>query len=372
LAALLVVMQALSPPASFAGSSDAPYPGSAIHASSGPPTNLQFRPHPGPEAYIGRPFEVTVAIVDAFMQVVTEGTTAMVTLAIETSPVAGAVLACTSGLARPTETTGGGAGTVTFSGCTIDRQGEFSLQATAAGVVSTTIPAPTIAPAQGGAIRVRGPEAAPQETIKVAALFEPPVITWGQTVTVQVTFTQHGSHQPFQLQQSTRTMQSWTRLADLVTNAIGVATFAYRPSVTTRYRAVFMGSPGLAAGTSATAGILLFSLAKQRPIQAVPKVIRPGTTVTFATTVRPLLGDLPAPQVAFALYHRVSGSWRLAKSWLRTADSLGVARMTLKFGSRGEWYMRSHVLPRFIDDAQTAPAVAWASRPTPIARYSVR
>ena len=89
-------------------------------------------------------------------------------------------------------------------------------------------------------------------------------------------------------------------------------------------------------------------------------------------TVRPLLHELPPARVTFFLYHRASGTWKLARSWLRTVDNSGVARLSLKFGSRGEWYVRSSVVPRWIGEPETAPAIAWASRPTPIARYSVR
>ena len=83
---LLAGLLAVSPAPTFAVASDVSLSGRATAAASCSPANLQFRPHPVPEAYVGRPFEVTVAIVDAFMNVVTEGTSATVTLAIETSP----------------------------------------------------------------------------------------------------------------------------------------------------------------------------------------------------------------------------------------------------------------------------------------------
>jgi hypothetical protein len=46
--------------------------------------------------------------------------------------------------------------------------------------------------------------------------------------------------------------------------------------------------------------------------------------------------------------------------------------MTLKFGGAGEWYVRSTAQARWSGEPEAAPAVAWASRPTPIARFSVR
>jgi hypothetical protein len=331
---------------------------------------------PGP-AYAGRPFEIDLAVIDfgtSPATVVTSGTSATVTLALSSSPTTGGVLSCEGGLTKPIETTGTAAGSVTFGGCTIDRSGTgFQLTATASSVVSTIVPPPTIKPVQF-TIDVAPETEAPQPSIHVSVTHDGsvPYFTWGQTVTVRVVFSENGADRPFQLQQTTRTMQTWVGLADLVTDAHGVATFSYRPSVSTRFRVVYAGSVDLDAGASASTGFLLFSLAKQVPANAVPRVVRRGTSLTFATTVRPILPDLAPARVYFQIYHRVSGAWKLASWRFVTVDSSGVARMTLKFGSRGEWYVRSSAQARWVGDPETAPAVAWASRPTPIARVSVR
>jgi hypothetical protein len=225
-----------------------------------------------------------------------------------------------------------------------------------------------------GPIRVRPAIDAPQDSIKVSITHNGSAewVTWGDTVTVRVEFTLNGANKAFQLQQTTRQMTTWTRLADLVTNASGVATYSYRPTVTTRFRVAFQGTPDLHAGTSATPGFLLYAYAKQVPTRATPRVIRRGTSVTFATTVRPLLPDLPPGRVAFLIYHRVSGTWKLVSQRAVTVDSVGVARMTLKFGGGGEWYVRSRAFARWAGEPETAPAVSWTSRLLPIARYSVR
>jgi hypothetical protein len=157
-----------------------------------------------------------------------------------------------------------------------------------------------------------------------------------------------------------------------VTNDSGVATYSYRPAVTARFRAVFEGAPDLPAGTSASPGFLLYSYAKQVPTHTTPRVIRRGTSVTFATTVRPLLPELPPARVAYLIYHRVSGTWKLVSQRVATVDSAGVARLTVKFGGLGEWYVRSKAHARWVGEPEMVPAVAWASRLLPIARYSVR
>jgi hypothetical protein len=349
-------------------------------AADAAPIRLLFWDLPT-EVYASRPFDVVLAIVafpDSLGVVVTEGTSATVTLGVESSPVAGATLACASGLSLATETSGPGAGTVTFSGCTIDRVGEpYVLRAVASNVISTVTPTPVLETASSthyGAIRVRPSIEAPQDSIQLSITHDGDAtwVTWGDTVTVRVRFTVNGASRAFQLQQTTRLMSTWTPVADLVTNAGGVATWSYRPTVTARFRVVFAGAPDLPAGTSASPGFLLYSYAKQVPTHTTPRAIRRGTSVTFATTVRPLLPELPPARVAFLIYHRVSGTWRLATQRFATVDSAGVARMTLKFAGLGEWQVRSKAFARWVGDPETVPAVAWASRLLPVARFSVR
>jgi hypothetical protein len=347
-----------------------------VAAAPAGPMAMQFWSSPT-EAYLTRPFDVRVAIVDSLQypqSTVTSGTSATVTLAIETRTDPLGTLSCTSGLSAPTAASGTSPGIATFTGCTFDRVGTYGLIARATNVVSTIMPAPVLADARAPFIQVGTAVEAPQDTIELTITHDgaSPYFTWGQTVTVRVVFSVHGANQPFQLQQTTRAMLTWVPLASLVTNGSGIATYSYRPSVSTHYRVVFAGSPDLAAGTSERKGFLLFSLARQSPANATSKLIRRGTSVTFATTVRPLLPELAPAQVHFAISHRVSGTWKVVAWRYARVDASGVARMTLKFGGAGEWYVRSIAQPRWFGEPETAPAVAWASRPTPIARFSVR
>ena len=350
-------------------------PGAAVAAPAGP-LALQFWSSPS-EAYLTRPFDMQVAIVDSLQypqSVVTSGTSATVTLTIDTRTDPLGALTCSSGLSVPTATGGTSAGIATFTGCTFDRVGMYGLIASASNVASSAMPAPVLAAARAPVIHVGTAIEAPQDAIKLNITHDgtAPYFTWGQTVTVRVAFTTNGANQPFQLQQTTRAMTTWVPLASLVTNGSGIATYSYRPSVSTHYRVVFAGSPDLAAGTSERKGFLLFSIARQSPANATPRVIRRGTSVTFATTVRPLLPELAPARVYFAISHRVSGKWKVVAWRYAKVDSSGVARMTLKFGGVGEWYVRSTAQARWFGEPEAASAVAWASRPTPIARFSVR
>jgi hypothetical protein len=323
------------------------------------------------EGFVGLPFQVAVYFHDPSFLEFDTTTNGTVTLALKSSPVPDATLACAGGLSK---TSSGGA--AVFKDCTIDRVGQgFVLVATASSVVSSFVPTPILAPGESLPIQIGPAIEGLQESIKVTFTdsSEYPATIWGDTVTVRVEFTVNGAHRFFQLQQTTRAMTTWSRLADLQTNAVGVATFSYRPSVSTRFRAVWPGAPDLPSGISEPRGFLLYSVAKQAPVHATPRIIRSGSTVTFTTVARPILPDLPPARVQFRIYHRVSGTWRLASSRAVVVDANGIARLPLKFGARGEWYVRSLVEARWFPDTEfSAPATVWASRPTPIARYSVR
>ena len=200
-------------------------------AADAAPMRLLFWDLPT-DVFAGRTFKVVVAIVgfpDSLGVIVTDGTSATVTLSLDSSPVPGASLSCTSGMTLPTETSGPGAGTVTFSGCTIDQVGApYVLKAVASNVTSTSTPPPVLDAVTSehyGAVRVRPAIEAPQDTIEVSITHNGSAdwVTWGDTVTVRVEFTVNGANKAFQLQQTTRQMTTWTPLADLVTNADGVA-----------------------------------------------------------------------------------------------------------------------------------------------------
>ena len=353
-----------------------PFGGISNVAAAGAPTKLAFLLFPDDDIpYADQAFDLVVGIVDPSGEVVTQGVSATVTLGLVSTDAPGAFLTCPSGLTKPTVASGTGAGTATFTGCTfpaaVDRPEQTTfyyadLTATASNVVSTTMPSPMLAPARETVV------VTPRlGSIKLTTRHASP-FTWGQTLTVRVQFTRAGANQPFRLEQTNRERTTWWKLADLTTDANGLATFSHRPSVSTVYRVVFGGNAELPAGTSDRAEVLVFAYAKQVPTQTTPRVIRRGTTVTFSTTIRPILPDMDPAIVWFRLYHRVAGVWKLASSRFVTVDSAGVGRLNLRFVGRGEWYVRSHALGRWIGDPVSEPAVVLPSRPTPIARYSVR
>lgn len=344
----------------------------------GPPTRLLgFYPD---LVYATHPFNVVVWIADAGEQLVKEGTSATISLAIDSSQDPATSLACAGGLTLPTNTAGPNAGVAVFTGCRVDRIGSVVLIATASNVVSPVVPTPTLTADLSHHIPIHPATEAPMHSVTVrlndsteAFAF----VTIGQPVTIKVVFGDKGANRPFQLQEAPRTTSTWRPIADLVTDAQGMATFTTQPDRNTFYRAVFAGAPDLPAGASPSSIAVVAATARQSPTHAMPRRIAAGTTVRFTTTVRPVLtGPVSAMKVGFQLYHRVDGRWRLASLRTRPVDANGVARINVTFAGKGEWYVRSYAKGQVTTVSPAVPemyiAVLQQSAPTSIARFSVR
>jgi hypothetical protein len=296
--------------------------------------------------YVDHPFDIPVWIADDGRQLVKEGTSALVTLTVDSGPMAGpgAVLTCPGGLSARSMRAGPNAGLALFSSCAAMRAGDFTLDATASDVESTIVPMPMIAPDGDVPLHVLPATEAEQNAIELNANSSGlpyAVVSWGRAITLHVRFSRHGANQPFQLQASPRTTSTWQPVADLQTDADGTASISVRPDVSTWYRVVYAGSPMLAAGRSRLFTAAVQFVATQRPINATPRVIRRGATMRFETMVRPLNASLPAAKVTFQLWHRVGGQWRLSSTRTRSVDSSGVARVNITFAGAGDWYVRS-------------------------------
>jgi hypothetical protein len=189
-----------------------------------------------------------------------------------------------------------------------------------------------------------------------------PVILWGQGFTLAVQFGTNGANKSFDLQ-GTRDELNWTTITTLTTDSNGRALFYYRPVTNLFYRAVFSGTPELAAATSNQVRTVVRELAVLRPANiGSTKSIGRNSSVTFTTTVRPARPELQAATVSFYFYRQVSGVWKLQVKRDVAIDSAGRAGTTFRFTSSGKWYVR----------AQAGPTPYNAnSELTPIERYQV-
>ena len=171
-----------------------------------------------------------------------------------------------------------------------------------------------------------------------------PVITWGAAATFGVAI---GAGPPRQIDIiATRDNVSWSRIASLMTDASGAASFTYRPATNLWYRAVFAGAPDLQAETSAAVRTVVRQIALARVANGGRlAIVSRGTSVTFTTIVRPDRPELPAPVATFRVYRWSGSAWTLYRTIVRTADATGVASLRWTFGSGGSWYVTSMANP---------------------------
>lgn len=320
---------------------------------AGAATKLGFTSQPtsgtASQAFATQP---VVAVQDAGGNTVTSGTgsTATITLALGPGAPAGAVLTCTGGLSKAAV-----AGVATFSGCSINSAGTYTLVATATGLTTATSTS-FVVTAPGATITLTTSAPKPPGA-------KDPVILWGQGFTLSVQFGTNGASKSFQLQ-GTRDGITWTTITTLTTDANGRASFFYTPVTNLFYRAVFAGTGDLGAANSNQVRTVVRQLALLRPTNNGDiRTISRGSSRTFTTTVRPARPELDAARVSFFLYKRVSGVWQRVSTRTVIIDSAGLARTTFTFNSTGDYYVRSQANPT----TYNANSVM-----SPVERYNVR
>ncbi|MGC8635334.1 MAG: hypothetical protein ACP5VP_11900, partial [Candidatus Limnocylindrales bacterium] len=327
---------------------NAPATSNAFAVSAGAPAKLTFTAQPT-VGYAGQPLptQPVVAITDAGGNVATTSG-ATITLALS-GGTPGAVLSCTGGLSRMTY-----AGVAAFSGCSINAQGaNYVITALATNVV----PNVPLASAATGAFSVSAPAA--QITVTPSTR----VIVWAKTVVLTTHFGVNGAGKTFALQASTD-QANWYQIAMLTTNSVGDAAFPYTPATNLWYRAVFAGTPDLAAATSMPVRVVVRQIALLRPTNAgrVATIAR-GTTITWRVTVRPNRPELPHAKVGWEFYISRGGHWVYLTTRYAFTDNLGIATFSYRFDSAGQWYVRAQAYPLPLNANS-----GWS----PVNRYSVQ
>ena len=327
---------------------DTPATSNAFTVSAGPPAKLTFTAQPS-VGYAGQPFAIqpVVAITDAGGNVATTSS-ATITLTLS-GGTSGAVLSCTGGVSRATV-----AGVATFGGCSINAQGSnYVITALATNVVPTV----SLASAVTSAFSVSAPAA--QITVTPSSR----VIVWAKPVTLTTHFGVNGSGKTFALQASTDQV-NWYQIAMLTTNSVGDASFPYTPATNLWYRAVFAGTPDLAAANSTPARVVVRQIALLRPTNAGRVVtVASGTTLTWRVTVRPNRPELPHAKVGWEFYIYRGGRWVYLTTRYAFTDNLGIATYSYRFGSAGQWYVRAQAFPLPLNANS-----GWS----PVNRYSVQ
>ncbi|MGC8634451.1 MAG: SpoIID/LytB domain-containing protein [Candidatus Limnocylindrales bacterium] len=306
--------------------------GSGAPGSSATAAALRFTTQPrGGTAGLPLSVQPSLAVVDANGQPLTTGpgSTPQVTLALASGPP-GAVLSCTGGLSRAAV-----AGVATFQGCAVNAAG---------GGYVLLASAPGLAPATSAPFTA----SVPTPTVSLAA--DPAVITWGTAATVTIRMTPGAAGENVAGRtvhvQSSADGQSWGTVADVVTDASGVATLSQRPATNLWYRAVFDGAPDLGPADSPGQRVLVRQLAVLRPDNgAAVRLVPRGATVAFTTVVRPARPELGPGRVLYRVYLLVGRAWTLKREATVVADASGRAGLSIGFPMAGRWYVQAIALP---------------------------
>jgi hypothetical protein len=297
------------------------------------------------------PIQPVVAVQDAGGNTVTSGTNsaATVTLSLGAGAPAGSILTCTGGLAKAAV-----AGVASFSGCSINIAGTYTLVATASNLAAAT----TVTSATSSPFVVTAPVAAITLTNSAS------VITWGNPVTLSIQFGANGANKTFVLE-GARDGVTWVAIATLTTNASGFASLpSYTPPTNLYYRARFAGTGDLGAANSNTTRTVVRQIALLRPTNSgATKSIARNSSIKFTTTVRPARPELAPAKVSFVLYKLVGSGWNLVSTRNVFIDAAGLASTTFKFTSAGRYYVRTIANPT----PYNANSV-WS----PLERYTVR
>jgi len=311
------------------------------------PAAIEFLDVPSFEV-AGRAFTIspTIRVVDASGRTTTVGISAALAVTLSAT---GGELACPGGLTQAAV-----GGVAVFPACSFAAAGSFALRASVTGVpdVAATVQvAPAEAPAAGVTLAAT-PSLLPRPgSVPLAARIAVPT---GSRAPL--------AGRPIELQRSTDG-RTWTTIATLATDPTGGATASIAAERSARYRAIDRGGPELASGASDAVSVAVRQTVVLRPTASAPTRIRLGTSTTFRATVRPLPPPGTPARVAFAIYRRVGGAWRLATRRTVTADASGVATLVWRWGTRGSWYLRAAAL---------ATSGNASSMPSRIERYDVR
>jgi hypothetical protein len=305
-----------------------------------PPVPLVFlaTPAPGPANGPLNPAP-SVKVADPSGNPITAGpaATAPITLALGANPSAGSLF-CSGGLTVPAV-----AGVATFTGCRISAAGDgYTLVATSPGLVQATSD-----PISMTAV-VAGPDIALTTTATA--------ITWGTAVTLDVRVTGPAGN-PAALTGRTVHLQAspdratWRGVSDLVLDAGGAASLAYRPVTNLFYRAVFDGASDLGGAVSGTPRVTVRQLIALRPDNhGAIKSVKKGAKVIFTVTVRPARPDVPAGRVVLELYQKVSGTWRRTAVQTALPSAAGQAVFSVTFGTvAGQRYVRATANPTSVN-----------------------
>ena len=198
------------------------------------------------------------------------------------------------------------------------RSYSYSTGTTGGAVRGLVLPAPT-------------PSPTPQPTPPPSPVAIPTIftITSGQSATVS----NHGTAGATIQFESSLDNVVWATLGSAVVDPAGSASLSFRPATNLFLRTTVAGQ------SSPVVRGIVRQVAILRPTNlGKTKVVLRGATVTFATTIRPQTGVTGVAR--YRVYRWTGSAWALFTQGVRSTDATGVARLVLRFTTRGQFYVR--------------------------------
>ncbi len=141
----------------------------------------------------------------------------------------------------------------------------------------------------------------------------------------------------------------------------GAGSVAVRPETSTTYRAAYQGPPEIASATVDRVVLVRRLVALAGPAPSALRTAHRGTSVVVTARITPTAGSIT---LTFRLYQYdpVARVYRAVRSFVRTTDATGVARLSWSATTVGSFYWRVAV-PSTIDYANNLSApYRWSIR----------
>jgi hypothetical protein len=185
-------------------------------------------------------------------------------------------------------------------------------------------------------------------SVTVALTTDHAAVTWGATIRLTARLTTDGSAtlagRPVALERSADGV-TWVPVADLTTDAGGVAVRSERPAANAVYRARFDGAADLAASDGPAVEVVVRRLAILQPgVEKSVRHVARASAARFATLVRPTRASGTPGAVEYRLLRLDGRTWVVSRSWTVTPDAAGWARTSVTFATRGTWTVRSRAV----------------------------
>ena len=220
------------------------------------------------------------------------------------------------------------AGVAAFVACKLDASGSgFVLRASAAGLASADSAAFDLAAMPGVTARMNSSRT---------------LISYGESTTLDLEISAGGRHR-VRLYRMDAGSIAWVAIGSgsVETDASGRHTFTVGPKHNALYQVRSEADEALGPMLSDTVMIGVRQTVQLEPsVIALRAVVARGSTVVYTARVRPIKTGL-RPVVSFVIAQHVGTLWVTREKVKVTASTAGVATLTHRWSTRGEWEIRA-------------------------------